>query len=98
VKYNKDHGLLRVRTGRSGRWSGLVVTNDGVVLAPGAAAMIFELFYRGEHTRGGGSEDAGTGLGLSIVHAVVEAHGGEATALPRADGGLRISLRFPAPE
>lgn len=98
VKYNKDDGLLKVWTGGSGRWSELVVTNDGAALTPGEAAMIFEPFYRGEHTRGGGSEDAGTGLGLSIVYAVVEAHGGEATALTRADGGLRISLRLPAPE
>ena len=97
VKYNVDGGSLKVRTGRSGRWSELMVINGGAAVTPAEAALLFEPFYRGANTRGQNSEDDGTGLGLSIVQAVLDAHGGEATASPRPRGGLRVTLRLPAP-
>lgn len=97
VKYNVDGGSLKVRTGRSERWSELIVVNDGAEVTAADAELIFEPFYRGAHTRGPNSDDEGTGLGLSIVQAVLDAHGGEATATPRPGGGLRVTLRFPAP-
>lgn len=96
VKYNVDGGSIKVRTGRSERWSELMVVNDGAEVTAAEAALLFEPFYRGAHTRGQDSDDEGTGLGLSIVQAVLDAHGGEAAARPRPGGGLRVTLRFPA--
>ncbi|MFF4198259.1 sensor histidine kinase [Nonomuraea sp. NPDC001831] len=38
----------------------------------------------------------GSGLGLSIVRAVVQAHGGEVTAIPREGGGLIVTISLRA--
>jgi len=37
----------------------------------------------------------GAGLGLSIVRAIVRAHGGTVTAVPREGGGLVVTVRIP---
>jgi two-component system sensor histidine kinase VanS len=100
VRYNRDGGLLRVGTARPGPDRvELTVSNDGPVLAPGKVEDLFEPFHRGAHTRhrtGSANAPDGTGLGLSIVRAVARAHGGEATAQARTDGGLTVTLRLPA--
>jgi signal transduction histidine kinase len=102
VKYNVDGGDLLIRTDRTGGWSELTVANDGTALDPAAIPELFEPFQRGAHTRGHGpahdGEDAGTGLGLSIVRGVVHAHRGNLVAVPRSPGGLRVTLRLPAPD
>jgi signal transduction histidine kinase len=100
VRYNRDAGLLRVGTSRSGAdWVELTVANDGPVLDPEHVEDLFEPFHRGAYTRlGTGSAERpdGTGLGLSIVRAVARAHGGRATARARPEGGLTVTLRLPA--
>jgi signal transduction histidine kinase len=35
-------------------------------------------------------------LGLSIVEAIADAHGARLRAVPRAEGGLRVEVSFPA--
>ncbi|MDX6356374.1 MAG: hypothetical protein QOF98_3277 [Streptomyces sp.] len=99
VKYNRDGGLLAVSTARVGDQVELTVRNDGPRLLPGQVDELFEPFHRGEHTRRSSPSHApdGVGLGLSIVRAVARAHGGEVTAHPRSTGGLRVTLRLPAP-
>jgi signal transduction histidine kinase len=39
--------------------------------------------------------ERGFGLGLSIVRAIARAHRGEATAAPRATGGLTVTVTLP---
>jgi two-component system sensor histidine kinase KdpD len=52
---------------------------------------VFDKFHR--VTRANGV--SGTGLGLAISRGIVEAHGGEIVAYPRAGGGLEVSFRLP---
>jgi len=46
------------------------------------------------------SDDAGVGLGLAIAIAIAksiaQAHDGTVTLVPRAGGGLRVTVRLPA--
>jgi signal transduction histidine kinase len=44
----------------------------------------------------GGRERGGYGLGLAIVRAIAAAHGAELSASPRPEGGLDITVIFPA--
>ncbi|MFZ0097529.1 MAG: sensor histidine kinase KdpD [Gemmobacter sp.] len=72
----------------------LAVEDDGPGLPPGAAAHVFDMFWRAEQGDGG---QAGTGLGLAICKGIVEAHGGRIRAeAVHADGrGTRIVLDLP---
>jgi signal transduction histidine kinase len=56
----------------------------------------FERFRRPDSARA--RSDGGTGLGLAIVSAVARAHGGQAMARNRDDGGAIVSITVPGPE
>ena len=53
----------------------------------------FERFHRVESSRSRAA--GGTGLGLSIVRAVARAHGGDAVAANREDGGATVTIELP---
>ncbi|KAA2245987.1 HAMP domain-containing histidine kinase [Solihabitans fulvus] len=72
----------------------LTVENTGEKLAPQLAATLVEPFQRGtERIR---TDHAGVGLGLAIVKSITEAHDGTLALTPRAEGGLRVTVRLPA--
>jgi signal transduction histidine kinase len=69
----------------------LAVTDDGPGFPPGAAARVFERFFRGDPARTG----PGSGLGLAIVRELATAHGGTAHAENIAPHGARVSVVLP---
>lgn len=74
----------------------LEVADEGPGMAPEVLARVFERFYRKDDSRvrtGGGS-----GLGLAIVDAVVQAHGGRASATSAPRGGSRLVIELPEAE
>ncbi|MEX0665706.1 MAG: ATP-binding protein [Acidimicrobiia bacterium] len=71
------------------------VLDDGPGFPQDFLAHAFERFRRADDARSRGS--GGTGLGLAIVAAVARAHGGEAVAANRPDGGAAVGIRIPAP-
>lgn len=72
----------------------LSVEDEGPGLPMGAAAHVFDMFWRAEQGDGG---QAGTGLGLAICKGIVEAHGGTIRAeAVHPDGcGTRIVMELP---
>jgi signal transduction histidine kinase len=94
LKYNVPGGRVWVRTGLRGGSAVLHVANTGKPVPSYEVERIFEPFRRLRADRVGSAD--GAGLGLSIVRAVVEAHGGGIETVPRPDGGLAITVRFPA--
>ena len=72
----------------------VTVRDHGPGLPPGAAATVFERFWRAEGGRGRGR--AGAGLGLAIVAAIVDAHGGNVSADNAPGGGAQFVIELPA--
>jgi two-component system, OmpR family, sensor histidine kinase VanS len=73
----------------------LTVENTGETLSPQLVATLVEPFRRGtERVR---TEHAGVGLGLAIVQSITQAHDGTLTLIPRAGGGLCVTVQLPAP-
>ncbi len=76
--------------GRAGE-AELHVTDEGAGFPDGFAASAFDRFTRADESRHGG----GTGLGLSIVELIARAHGGEAGARNREEGGADVWISVP---
>jgi two-component system sensor histidine kinase VanS len=71
----------------------LTVENTGETLAPQMLTTLAEPFLRGdERVR---ADHAGVGLGLAIVKSIAQAHDGNLTLIPRAGGGLRVTVALP---
>jgi two-component system, OmpR family, sensor kinase len=71
----------------------LSVRDHGPGLPVGPPERLFDRFWRAEGGRERGK--AGAGLGLAIVGAVVEAHGGQVSALNAPGGGALFIVRLP---
>ncbi len=67
------------------------VLDDGAGFPAGSSTRAFERFWRGDPSRTGG----GSGLGLAIVRELALAHGGEAHAENRPEGGARVGVTLP---
>jgi two-component system sensor histidine kinase VanS len=72
----------------------LTVENTGDPLTPQLVATLTEPFQRG--SRRARTGHAGVGLGLAIAERIAQAHGGTLALVPRAAGGLRVTVRLPA--
>jgi signal transduction histidine kinase len=100
VRYNEPGGWVEARTGlRDGRPT-LEVENAGPIVAPDQVESLTKPFVRAaENGRANGNAsnaNHGLGLGLSIVQAIAEAHDAELATVARPEGGLRVTVSFPA--
>jgi two-component system sensor histidine kinase VanS len=88
-----DRGAVWVSTRVRSDRAVLTVENTGATLGPGVVATLAEPFARGsERIR---PDHAGVGLGLAIVKSITEAHEGDLTLSPRAEGGLCVTVALP---
>jgi signal transduction histidine kinase len=102
VRHNLPGGWAEIETGTADGRAVVRVRNTGPVIPPAEVARLFHPFQRlGDervrHELGGGREHGGGyGLGLAIVRVIASAHGAELSASPRPEGGLDITVTFPA--
>jgi two-component system sensor histidine kinase VanS len=89
-----EQGAVWVTTSVHPTTVALTVENTGEKLTPQMVATLSEPFLRG--TRRIRTDHAGVGLGLAIVKSITEAHDGTVTLIPRAAGGLRVTVQLPA--
>lgn len=95
IRHNTgDGGWVEVvsRTNDEGRVE-VEVTNSGPAVPPYELPALFEPFRRLGVDRV--VTFKGAGLGLSIVRSIARAHGGEALARPRENGGLTVTVTLP---
>jgi signal transduction histidine kinase len=96
MRHNVDRGSVDVTTATVEGQALLTVANTGPQVSAEDLEQLFEPFRTADADRT--RLDDGHGLGLSIVRAIAGAHGATVVAEPRAQGGLRVEVRFPLPE
>jgi signal transduction histidine kinase len=93
VRHNVTGGWVLASTRTHSGTAELTVANGGDRIPPDQATGLFEPFRR---LAGRIGNRPGSGLGLSIVASVAKAHGGQAEARARPDGGLDVQITLPA--
>ena len=71
----------------------ITVSDRGPGIEPESLPLLFDRFWRAEHSRG--RHSGGSGLGLSIASAIITAHGGAIYAERGKNGGLLIIMTPP---
>ena len=93
VRHAPAHSTVMVRASVPAGSVLISVAEDGPGFPPDFLPHAFERFHRAEAGRS--RDDGGTGLGLAIVRAIAAAHGGDADADNRPEGGAVVTLRLP---
>lgn len=95
AKYTRRGGHLAIRAARDRDEVVIVVSDDGMGIAPELLPRLFDLFVQGRRTLE--RSEGGLGLGLSIVRNLVRIHGGTVVARSAGAGlGSDFEVRLPA--
>ena len=93
IKYNKEHGWVKVDLDADHQYFTFRVSDSGLGIPEDSLAHIYERFYRVDksHSR----EIGGTGLGLSIAQEIMRRHDGRLYLVDKAEPGLTIRMELP---
>lgn len=91
IRYNRTSGSVEIETSREGDSALIHIKDSGPGIEEKDLGRIFERFYRADASR----STEGTGLGLSITKAIIEAHGGEISAVGTPGEGSCFLIRLP---
>lgn len=93
IKYNKEHGWVKVVLDADHQYFTFEVSDSGIGIPEDSLAQIYERFYRVEksHSR----EIGGTGLGLAITKSAVLMHRGSITVTSIEGEGSTFLVKIP---
>ncbi len=93
IKYNKEHGWVKVTLDADHQFFTFEVSDSGIGIPEEALAHIYERFYRVDksHSR----EIGGTGLGLAITKSAVLLHRGSITVTSSEGEGSSFLVKIP---
>ncbi|HKW83898.1 MAG TPA: ATP-binding protein [Burkholderiaceae bacterium] len=93
VRYSPAGARVELRVGNDAGAPTLQVDDSGPGIPRDERGHVFDRFYRRAS-----STEPGTGLGLAIVRGVAERHGATVELGDSPLGGLRVTVRFRAPD
>lgn len=93
LRYARSSSCVKIIVVDRSNCTEISVENNGEDIDPILLPRLFDRFYRADQARLHLGSD-GAGLGLAITKAIVEAHGGSASAFS-ARGTTRFTLKFP---
>ena len=93
IKYNKEHGWVKVELDADHQQFTFTVSDSGLGIPEDSLAQIYERFYRVDksHSR----EIGGTGLGLAITRSAVLMHRGSITVTSVEGEGSCFKVKIP---
>jgi signal transduction histidine kinase len=94
IRYNTTEGRVELGLAASTTGVKLTVANTGPPVPPDQLHRLLEPFQRAAPDRTGNPN--GLGLGLSVVAQIAEAHGANLDVRPGPEGGLTVTVNFPA--
>lgn len=92
VRYNDNNGKVSVLMENGKQNTKLIVSDDGIGIAPEEQTRIFERFYRTEKSRS--QKSGGTGLGLSIVKHICTLYGWNLSLKSKLGVGTEVTVEF----
>jgi heavy metal sensor kinase len=93
IKYTPPEGEVNVELtcgGKGPKAARLTISDTGCGISPEDHALIFNRFFRCDHSRA----TQGSGLGLSLAQAIAKAHGGVIMVESTQGKGSRFSVSF----
>ncbi len=93
VKYNKEHGWVKVTLDADHQFFTIEVADSGIGIPAESLDHIYERFYRVDKSRS--REIGGTGLGLAITRSAVLMHRGSIRVESVEDEGTVFRVRIP---
>ena len=93
IKYTPDGGKVEINVSDTEKEVALIVSDNGIGIAPQHHARIFERFYRVDKSHS--KKSGGTGLGLSIVKHSVQYHGGKIVIQSEENKGTTVTVILP---
>lgn len=93
IKYNKEHGWVKVKLDADHQFFTFEVSDSGLGIPEESLPYLYERFYRVEksHSR----EIGGTGLGLAITKSAVLMHKGSITVTSSVGEGTSFLVKIP---
>lgn len=93
IKYNKEHGWVKVTLDADHQFFSVVVADSGMGIPEDSIEHIYERFYRVDksHSR----EIDGTGLGLAITRSAVLKHRGSIKVVSEEGEGTTFIVKIP---
>ncbi len=93
VKYNKEHGWVKVTLDADHQFFTVVVADSGIGIPAESIDHIYERFYRVDKSRS--REIGGTGLGLAITRSAILMHRGSIRVESVEGEGTTFTVRIP---
>ncbi|MDE6748210.1 MAG: cell wall metabolism sensor histidine kinase WalK, partial [Lachnospiraceae bacterium] len=93
IKYNKEHGWVKVTLDADHQFFSVVVADSGMGIPEDSIEHIYERFYRVDksHSR----EIDGTGLGLAITRSAILKHRGSIKVVSEEGEGTTFIVKIP---
>lgn len=95
VKFSPDGGQICISSSQQGGRYETTISDEGIGMNEEVCQHMFDKFYRADASD---SAKNGIGLGLTLAKELIEAHGGEISAISAPQQGTTITLTLPIRE
>ena len=93
IKYNKEHGYVKVRLDADHQFFTIDVEDNGIGIPQESIEHIFERFYRVDKSHS--TKIGATGLGLAITRNAILMHRGAIKVESKQESGTTFSVKIP---